>query len=92
MKNQGNRKYGLIGSNQNYVGFDDWTVEKVNDNDLGNVWAITQPKFLVRIWDNTFTNYDEMTLEEIAKAENCDISTIAESIEGAIKKIQKNFR
>lgn len=35
---------------------------------------------------------DEMTLEEIAKAENCDISTIAESIEGAIKKIQKNFK
>lgn len=35
---------------------------------------------------------DEMTLEEIAKEEKCDISTVAESIEGAIKKIQKNFK
>ena len=35
---------------------------------------------------------DEMTLEEIAKAENCDISTVFESIEGAIKKIRKNFK
>ena len=34
---------------------------------------------------------DEMTLQEIADIEGCDISTINESIEGAIKKIRKNF-
>lgn len=35
---------------------------------------------------------DEMTLEEIAKAEKCDISTIKELIASGIKKIQKNFK
>ena len=34
---------------------------------------------------------DELTLQEIADIEGCDISTINESIEGAIKKIRKNF-
>ena len=35
---------------------------------------------------------DEMTYEEIARLEKCDISSIVESIEGAIKKIRKKFK
>ena len=34
---------------------------------------------------------EDLTLEEIAKRENCDISSVKESIDGAIKKIKKNF-
>ena len=34
---------------------------------------------------------NEMTFEEIAKVEHCDVSTVFESIEGAIKKIRKNL-
>ena len=35
---------------------------------------------------------DNMTLGEIAILEKCDISSVDESIDGAIKKIQKNFK
>ncbi len=34
----------------------------------------------------------EMTFEEIAKVEHCDVSTVFESIEGAIKKIREKFK
>lgn len=34
---------------------------------------------------------NDRTLEEISKAEKCDISSVVESIEGAIKIIRKKF-
>lgn len=35
---------------------------------------------------------DEMTLQEIAEVENCDYTSVKESIESAIKKIKKFFK